>query len=139
MGYNVFVDTNIILDIMLEREPFFSVSKKAILKIVGNGFVPYLSSSSVTDIYYISNRNGLDKAIILKKLEKLLESFEVLAIDKNSIMEAISSGLKDFEDAVQIMACKKGNIDLILTRNKKDFEKQLDSCAKPTGIPVINQ
>lgn len=122
MAYKVFVDTNIILDIFLKREPLFSVSQKVVLEIVENNFIPHVSGSSVTDLYYICKKSGMEKDTILEKLEKLLKAFEVLIIDKSSISDAISSDIKDFEDAVQIMACKKEKVDLIVTRNKKDFK-----------------
>jgi hypothetical protein len=66
----------------------------------------------------------MEKDVLLKNLKELLEIFEVLIIDKNSITDAISFDIKDFEDAVQIMACKKQKIDLIITRNKKDFKNE---------------
>ena len=121
MTYKVFVDTNVILDIFLKREPFFSDSQKVILELAENNFVPYISGSSVTDLYYICKKSGMEKDSILGKLEGLLKAFEVLIIDKVSIYDAISSGIRDFEDAVQIMACKNEKIDLIITRNKKDY------------------
>lgn len=122
MAYKVFVDTNVILDVWLKREPFSDISQKAILKIIENNFVPYISGSSVTDLYYICKRAGMEKDVLLKNLKELLELFEVLIIDKTSLNDAITSDLKDFEDAVQIMACKKVRIDLIITRNKKDYK-----------------
>jgi predicted nucleic acid-binding protein len=121
MGNKAFIDTNIILDIWLKREPFFDTSKRAVLEIIDNNFIPHLSGSSVTDLYYICKKSGMEKDVLLKNLKGLLEVFEVLIIDKGSINDAILSDIKDFEDAVQIMACKKEKIDLIITRNKKDF------------------
>jgi predicted nucleic acid-binding protein len=122
MGNKAFIDTNIILDIWLKREPFFDTSKRAVLEIIDNNFIPHLSGSSVTDLYYICKKSGMEKDVLLKNLKELLEVFEVLIIDKGSINDAILSDIKDFEDAVQIMACKKEKIDLIITRNKKDFK-----------------
>ena len=122
MAFKVFVDTNIILDIFLKREPFFNNSQNAVLEIVKNDFIPHISGSSVTDLYYICKKSGMEKDTILEKLKQLLKAFEVLVIDKSSISNAISSDIKDFEDAVQIMACKKEKVDLIITRNKKDFK-----------------
>lgn len=124
MVYKVFVDTNVILDIFLKRKPFFENSQKVVLKLVENKFLPHISGSSVTDVYYICKRSGMKRDVILEKLKKLLKAFEVLIIDKDLVNDAISisSEIKDFEDAVQIMACKKGEIDLIITRNKKDFK-----------------
>ncbi len=122
MAYKVFVDTNIILDIFLKREPFFDNSQKAVLEIGRNNFIPHISGSSVTDLYYICKKSGMEKDVILENLKELLKTFEVLIVDKVSISDAISSDVKDFEDAIQIMACKKEKIDLIITRNKKDFK-----------------
>jgi predicted nucleic acid-binding protein len=124
MAFKVFVDTNVILDIFLNREPFFDNSQKIVLKITGKNFIPFISSSSVTDIYYICKKSDMEKDVILEKLKKVLKTFEVLLIDKGSISDAILSDMKDFEDAVQLMACKKEKIDLIITRNKKDFENE---------------
>ena len=85
-------------------------------------FIPYISSSSITDLYYICRKAGIEKQFFLNYLKDLLAIFEVLIIDKVSINDAISSDIKDFEDAVQILACKREHIDLIITRDKKDFK-----------------
>jgi predicted nucleic acid-binding protein len=122
MAFKVFVDTNVILDIFLKREPFFENSQQLIVELPGKKFIPFISSSSVTDIYYICKKAGMEKDVILEKFKELLKTFEVLIIDKDSIKNAILSDMKDFEDAVQMMACQIEKIDLIITRNKKDFE-----------------
>ncbi len=124
MAYKILVDTNIVLDIFLKREPFFDKSQQLVAEVVGRGFIPYISGSSVTDLYYICKKNGMGREVILKKLGKLPKAFEVLIIDKVSIDEAISSDIKDFEDAVQILAAKNEKINLIVTRNKKDFTNE---------------
>jgi predicted nucleic acid-binding protein len=124
MASKIFVDTNIILDIILEREPFLDKSKEVVSKIIKGNSIPYISSSSITDFYYICKRTGIPKNFLLEYLEDLMEVFEVLIIDKNTITDAISSKIKDFEDAVQLMACKKEKIDIIITRNKKDFQNE---------------
>lgn len=124
MVFKVFLDTNVILDIFLKREPFFDNSQKLVVELPGKNFIPFISSSSVTDIYYICKKSGMEKDVILEKLKELLKTFEVLMIDKASINNAILSDMKDFEDAVQLTACKKEKIDLIITRNKKDFENE---------------
>ena len=136
MAFKVFVDTNIILDIFLKREPFFNHSQKSVLEIVKNDFIPHISGSSVTDLYYICKKSGMEKETILENLKELLNAFEVLIIDKSSISDAISSGIKDFEDAVQIMACKKEKIDLIITRNKKDFKTHWTKTQTPQEFLV---
>jgi predicted nucleic acid-binding protein len=138
MAYKVFVDTNILIDILLKREPFLEKSQKAVADIVKKKFSPYISSSSVTDFYYICRKSGVEKGAILLYLKDLLEVFKVLVIDKESINEAISSDIKDFEDAVQIMACKKEKIDLIITRNKEDFKNDWIETRTPGEYLSIN-
>ncbi len=128
MAYKVFIDTNVILDIFLKREPLFNNSQKAVLKCLKNDLIPHISGSSLTDLFYICKKSGMARDTILVHLKSLLKAFEVIIIDKNSILEAIASDIKDFEDAVQILACQRDKIDLIITRNKKDF--------KTDGIPV---
>jgi predicted nucleic acid-binding protein len=118
----VFIDTNILLDILLEREPFFDISQQVMMQTVRYNILPYISGSSVTDLYYICKRAGIEHEKILGYLKELMETVDVLIIDKSIVADAISSGLKDFEDAVQIMACKKEGIDSIVTRNQKDFK-----------------
>jgi predicted nucleic acid-binding protein len=117
----VFIDTNIFLDILLERKPFYELSQEIILQTARKDITTYISGSSVTDLYYICKKGGIEDGKILNYLKELMGTVEVLNIDKAAINDAISSGMKDFEDAVQIMACKKEGIDLIITRNKKDF------------------
>jgi hypothetical protein len=80
----------------------------------------------------------MEKKTILKNLEILLNAFEVVIIDKESINDAISSDIKDFEDAVQILAGKKEKIDLIITRNKKDFKNKWIKIQSPEEFLAIS-
>ena len=98
MAYKVFIDTNIIIDIWLKRDPFFDNSQKLVSEIVEKNFLPHISCSAVTDLYYICKKAGMEKDVLLKNLKELLEIFEVLVIDKNSIIDAISFDIKDFRN-----------------------------------------
>lgn len=120
----IFIDTNIIIDILLERKPFSENSEEVISAIARKNHIPFISGSSITDLYYICRKAGIEADSLLKYLNDLLENFDVLIIDKDVIIDAISSGLKDFEDAVQIMACKKEKIDLIITRDQQVFKNK---------------
>jgi len=124
MVSKVFIDTNIIVDILLERKPFFENSERVLSTIVKRNYTPYISGSSITDLYYICKKAGVESETLLRYFSELMEVFDVLVIDKGVITAAISSGFKDFEDAVQIMACKNEKIDLIITRDEKDFENK---------------
>lgn len=115
------LDTNIILDIALKREPHFNHSSKIFELIDEKKIVGYITASTVTDIYYIS-RKQKGKEIAIEFISNLIEIVEVLGVDKNIIVKAIKSNLNDFEDAVQVSAAEYNRIEIIVTRNALDFE-----------------
>jgi predicted nucleic acid-binding protein len=114
------LDTNIILDIALKREPHFELSSKIFELIDKKRIIGYITASTVTDIYYIS-RKEKGKEIAIEFISNLIEIVDVIGVDKNIIVKALKSDLKDFEDAVQVSAAKYNEIEIIVTRNKSDF------------------
>ena len=116
----ILLDTNIILDIALKRTPHFENSSRLFELIDKKQIIGYITASTVTDIYYIS-RKEKGKVIALEFISNLIEVVDVLGVDKNIIIKAIRSKLKDFEDAVQVSAAEYNEIDIIVTRNKSDF------------------
>ncbi|MBR5645952.1 MAG: PIN domain-containing protein [Treponema sp.] len=124
----VLLDTNVILDVLLEREVFEEESSK-LLSMIERGIIKgFVSSVSVTDIYYISHQTFHDKEKALNVINELLFITRVLKTDEKIIKNAIKLKWKDFEDAVQYSVAKKSHIDFIITRNKKDY--------KTSNIPV---
>ena len=117
------IDTNVILDIFLKREPFFADSYAAIRKAAEQDVECCLSASAVTDIFYIL-RKALQSAeqakLILNNLMQLAAFSDVLASD---LMDALASEMSDFEDAVVNAVAVRIGAAYILTRNTKDFEK----------------
>jgi len=116
----ILLDTNIILDIALKREPHFEHSARLFELIDNKQFIGYITATTVTDIYYIA-RKEKGKDIALEFISNLIEVVDVLGIDKNTIVKALKSKMKDFEDAVQVSAAEYHDIEIIVTRNKSDF------------------
>jgi len=118
---NVLLDTNIILDIALKRNPFFDQAARLFELIDLGELEGKISASTVTDIYYISRKvkGHLESIAFLKDL---VEIIDVVGIDKTIILSALHSGIGDFEDAIQVFAAEVNGIDVIITRNKKDFK-----------------
>lgn len=114
------LDTNIILDIALKREPHFELSSKIFELIDKKRIIGYITASTVTDIYYIS-RKEKGNEIAIEFISNLMEIVDVIGVDKSIIIKALKSNLKDFEDAVQISAAEYYEIEIIVTRNKSDF------------------
>lgn len=122
------IDTNVILDIALNREPFFEYSSKIFDKIDDQILEGFITASSITDIYYIASKQK-DKFQARDFLIGLIQILEVIGIDKGIVVEALESDMPDFEDAIQVFSAKLNSIDLIITRNKSDFAT--------SGIKVI--
>jgi predicted nucleic acid-binding protein len=118
---NVLLDTNVLLDFILERKPFvedaegvFKTAKHVTIHL-------FMTATTVTDLFYIA-RKEKGKKQTLELIEDLLQFVEVASVDKIVILQALRSELSDFEDAVQECAAKQAAIDIIVTRNEADFK-----------------
>ena len=117
----VLIDPNIILDITLQRNPFFEIADQIFGKIDEGEIKGYVTASSVTDIYYVSRKAcGREKTI--EFIREMVDILEVLSVTKETIISALDAEFKDFEDAVQYCAADMNRIDIIVTRNKSDFK-----------------
>ena len=118
----ILIDTNVVLDIALKREPFFTTAKAVFEKIEDREIQGYITASAVTDIFYISSKQkGKEEAKDF--LINLLLIVEVIGVSRETIVTALHSDLKDFEDAVQVAAANENDVKIILTRNVKDFKE----------------
>jgi predicted nucleic acid-binding protein len=118
----VLIDTNVVLDFALSRHPFYEEAK-TIFHIIGSEKIHgYISASAVTDIFYLT-RKSLGWQMAIDFILTLIEVIDVLSVDKNTITKALLSGWTDFEDAVQAQAAIENDLDVIITRNVKDFQR----------------
>lgn len=116
----VLFDTNIILDLLLQRVPHLENAKQLFGLIDTEAVEAYITANTITDIYYIA-RKEKGKTQTLEFIANLVELFEIIGIHKTIIVDALKSNLKDFEDAIQISAADYNSLDCIITRNIKDF------------------
>ncbi|MFA9189224.1 type II toxin-antitoxin system VapC family toxin [Flavobacterium magnesitis] len=120
----ILVDTNIVLDLLSKREEFYQEAQELFTLSDHNNVKLYVSSLSIANIHYILSRNlKLDEA--RKILIKFKVLVEVLPMDDKILELALVSDFKDFEDAIQYHTALENELDLILTRNKKDFKKSV--------------
>lgn len=128
---NVLLDSDIILDFFLDREPHSNYTAFILSQIELKRLNGYLTAVIISNIYYLLRKVSTHDRV-MKKLNQLLTLTNVLLIDKQTILKAMNSKFKDFEDAMQNFACESyGNIDLILTRNTKDYKKSEISVMTP--------
>lgn len=116
----LFIDTDIILDIVLKREPFFTYSQKVLSLIERNYFSGFTSSLIIANCYYIINSNR-DEKTALKTISKLRSIINVLPFTDKEIGESLNSRFKDFEDGVQYFIALNNSINNLITRNISDY------------------
>ncbi|MBI5606234.1 MAG: PIN domain-containing protein [Deltaproteobacteria bacterium] len=116
----VIIDTNIVLDVLLEREPFvqaavnlFSLAEESVIEA-------FLCATTITTIDYLLTRS-LPASTARAALRKLISLFEVASVNRLVIERALESKINDFEDAVLAESGRSAGVDSIVTRNTKDF------------------
>jgi predicted nucleic acid-binding protein len=114
------LDTNIVLDTLARREPFFTQSQP-VIRLAAEGEVEgAITANSLTDIYYIL-RKHLDKEAVKTALRGLLELLEVVEVTGNDCLAALDLPMDDYEDALLACCAKNWAADYIVTRNTRDF------------------
>ncbi|KAF2509837.1 type II toxin-antitoxin system VapC family toxin [Flavobacterium foetidum] len=125
----LYLDTNVILDLILNRAPFFDDIARIVTLYEMGKCELFTSSVSIVNCNYILGKN-IDSKQVIDNL-KILRSFcSVLTVSELEIDQSLNSDFKDFEDAVQYYACLKNDCNFIITRDIKDF--------KSSPIPAIS-
>jgi len=117
----LFLDANVVLDLILKREPFFDNIAEIVTIAENKNFTLCLSSVTFVNVNYIACK-FTDKKYVLESLKKLRVLFDVLSVSETEIDKALYSNFNDFEDAVQHYCALKYNCDYIITRDSKDFK-----------------
>jgi predicted nucleic acid-binding protein len=116
----VLLDTNIIIDHALERQPFRDASEQVLLVIEQRQIEGYISASTFSDLYYIIRRaRGRDWT--LTYLKQLVTFCQIATVNQAVITMALTTNFKDFEDAIQYSTAVFNQLDAIITRNPQDF------------------
>ena len=120
----IFLDTNVILDLLAERHPFYEPIAK-IVSLADRKEISLLTSpiSFTTAEYVLSKFETKETALL--KLQKFSILCQVAEANQETIDKSLFSFFRDFEDAVQYFCALQSNCDLILTRNKADFKNSV--------------
>ncbi len=116
----VLLDTNIIVDDALERQPYLQASEQVLLLVEQGQVEGYISASTFSDLYYII-RKGRGGEWTLNYLRQLVTFCQVATVDRAAITMALAANFKDFEDAIQYSTGVLNHVDAIITRNSQDF------------------
>lgn len=120
MKKSVFIDSDVFLDVALDRSPFVNSSELILDHVFLKKANAFTSPLIIANLYYIVSKNAT--SFKAKQFIKIIESkIEILPIDKVIVHRALNSEIKDFEDALQYFCAAEGGVDYIITRNKKDY------------------
>jgi predicted nucleic acid-binding protein len=125
----LFVDTNILIDLLVDRPPFSKFAIAIFERAERKKVKLYTSSHSYATTHYLLKKY-IDEKVLRTLLLTLLDFIEVIPVDLSIIKKSLLSKHKDFEDAIQIFAANSvDRLDFIVTRNLKDF--------KEAGVEVL--
>jgi predicted nucleic acid-binding protein len=127
----VLIDTNVILDYVLPREPHADTARDCIERLLADKAKAWLTASTITDIYYVARRALRDADATKNVIAKLLGAFQIAGVDKGDCMSALALDMTDYEDALVAVCAKKIKADYVLTRNTKDFINSPVPAIKP--------
>ena len=114
---NVLIDTNIILDFLLQREPFFLDADQLFQKIDAGDVVGYVTATTLTDIFYIARRQTGSINLAKQAITDILIALVVCPVDQIVLETALTMSVNDFEDAVQIACALTQNLEAIVTHD----------------------
>ena len=127
----VLLDTNIILDVILRRENFYTDSERVVKLCKDKKIYGVLAAHTVTNLFYILRKN-FSNTKCREIIMDVLTIFKVEKIDGEKIFRAlINENFKDFEDRLQIECAIAIDADYIITRDKNDFAGSEISCLTP--------
>lgn len=130
----ILIDTNVILDVLLKREPFYRDGAKVLNLSMRNDINLFVSASAITDIYYIANQMLRNKMEIKNLLSKLLQVVSVASVTEAMIKNALELPWKDFEDSVQYSVALLQEMEGIVTRNPEDYKEAVISIWTPEEL-----
>ena len=122
MKKRVFVDTDIIYDLLAKRDPFYLPAAR-LFTLADEGKIQiFISALSLPNLHYL-----LSKFKSAEEAKQILRKFKVIVqvtpLDEKIIDLALNSEFSNFEDAIQYFSALQNNIDVLVTRNLKDYKK----------------
>jgi len=116
----VLIDTNVILDAILQRGEFSRLARLLVCKHEEKLFQGFVSAAAITDVYFIVEKER-KREFALLAVKKVVRMLTVIPVNLAIIESAFELPMDDFEDAVQAATAKDCGIDIVVTRDKEGF------------------
>lgn len=127
----ILLDTDVILDFFFDRQPFSEDASRLLSLCENRQLKGFITPVMISNIYYLLRKTAKHEKVI-ENLKMLLRIVDVATINKETVLEALHSDFKDFEDALQnFSAQNEKEITVIITRNTKDYKSSHLSVMTP--------
>ena len=132
----ILFDTNVILDVLLDREPFSTTAAKLFSRVETGEITGFVCATTITTLHYLTSKMiSADSA--LEEINKLMMLFEVAPVNRAVLDAALSSGFKDFEDAVLHESGLYKEAQGIVTRDSDGFKKSEINIYSPEELLLM--
>ena len=127
---NIFIDTNILLDVIMRRNGFYERAAKIWSDCESKRINGFVSAISLNNMHYIM-RKRVDPNTALTYVRYVLNIFSIVPLDESILRIAVDTPHKDFEDAIQTISALQAKADCIVTRDKEHFNNKYISIISP--------
>ncbi len=118
----IFLDTNILIDFLAKRSEFFIPAWGVVSRSRQGDIILVSALSFATASYILENHHKMSQEAIKTLFDNFKDKCSITPVDSVTVQESVASCFIDFEDAMQYYSALRENADLIITRNKSDFE-----------------
>jgi predicted nucleic acid-binding protein len=126
-------DTNVILDILLNRAPWVSEASRLLEAAKTGKILSFVSASAITDIFYVCRKVvGTTQARVA--IETCLSTFKVIPVDEELLHQAVALPINDLEDALQVACAIRAKLDMIVTRDSSGFINSTVPIVSPSDL-----
>lgn len=135
----ILVDTNIVLDVLLKREPYRTNAEIILSKCADRQIIGYLAAHTIPNLFYILRKRYTQQER-RKLIKNLCSIFRISDLNLDRILSAVGNDdFTEFEDCLQEECAVNVMADYIVTRNPKDFEKSRVKIIDPEGFILLLQ
>ena len=130
----VVLDTCVVIDFIQNRKPYSESAKEIFYLIADKKIEGNITANTVADIYYLTHKYTHNHVASKKIISKLLSLVDTLDVNKDDVLNALDSEINDYEDAILHESARRNKINVIVTRNIKDYKNAVIDVETPADF-----
>lgn len=130
------LDINVLLDVVLEREPWSGPAAELLAAVEARRVEGFVAPHTLPTLYYVVAKIG-DRRTATQAMHDLLQLVDIVPIRKQELRQALTFSIADFEDAIQAASALAVEADYLVTRNEADFKAAPIVTATPSTVLTL--